>query len=74
MSGNGSTVTRAELAAQIRRIDDNLLGIREDIADIRARIAIPGRWINARLTRVLDQALPSILVGAIVFFVAHYKS
>lgn len=54
MSGNGEHITRAELEAHMRYI-------RADLAEIKERLDAPGRWIGARLSRLIDFGL---VVGA----------
>ena len=71
MNANGSPATRAELAANIQRIDEHLAAIRADVAEIRRRLGDPGRWVGARLTGLFDRALPALLVGGTVFIAAR---
>ena len=69
---NGGAITRAELAAHIRRIDENLDAIRQDVAEVRAQVAAPRHWIGGRLTAAADRVLPLGVVAALTVLIAHY--
>ena len=58
MSANGSPVTHAELAAHIRRIDENL-------AAINKKLDAPGRWVGARVSRLFDWGLVAALAATV---------
>ncbi|MCR4340943.1 MAG: hypothetical protein NUW01_13770 [Gemmatimonadaceae bacterium] len=69
--GNGSHVSRAELAAHIQRIDENMAGLRADFTALRADLKAPTRWLGARLTGVVDRALPLALVAAVTYLITQ---
>ena len=71
-TGNGGAITRAELAAHIRRIDEHLAAIDGRLRRIEERIVAPAHWIGGRLTAVVDRVLPLGAVAAVTFLVAHY--
>ena len=64
MSSNGSPVTHAELAAHIRRIDENL-------AAINRKLDAPGRWVGARVSRLVDWSLVAALAATVATVVRN---
>lgn len=71
MSGNGSSVTRAELAAHIQRIDESLSYMRGDIAEINEKMSAPARWFGARLTKLTDWALMAVIAFTAAMIATH---
>jgi len=68
---NGSTVTRAELSAHIRRLDDNLEGINRRLGVIEDHIGSSSRWVGARVNSIMDKIIPIILVAAATYLLTH---
>lgn len=71
MSANGTPVSRAEMAAHIRRIDENLDFMRHDIADIHERLTAPQRWLGARAARLVDWSLVAALAATVATVVRN---
>lgn len=61
---NGNYVSRNELAAHIRRLDDNIDSIREDVSEIRSALGAGPRWFGARANAVIDKILPIAISAA----------
>lgn len=64
-------ITHRELSAHIRRIDDNLAALREDVDEIRVSVGAGQRWLSARVTVLLDRALPVVLAAAATFLMVR---
>lgn len=73
MAATGN-VTRAELAAHLRRLDENIDYIRSDIAEINERLGAPSRWVGARLARLIDYGLVALLAAGIAVVAAHFTA
>lgn len=61
---NGQYVTRNELGAHMRRVDDNLDSIRADVSEIRSHMGAGPRWLGQRATAVVDKFLPAAITVA----------
>lgn len=75
---NGGYVTRAEMAAHVRRIDENVAGLRrdvtehfdaigKDVASIKVSLGAGPRWLGARANAVLDKILPTVIAIAAIW-------
>lgn len=67
--GNGSHVTRAELAAHMRRIDETLNYLREGMDELRSTQKQRNAWVSDRAAAMLDRLLPAGL-GALGAYLA----
>lgn len=64
---NGGYVTRAEMAAHVRRIDENIAEIKAAVVEIRAALGAGPRWLGARANAVLDKILPTVIAVAAIW-------
>lgn len=71
---NGNHITRAELTAHLRRLDENIDFIRSDIAEINDRLGAPSRWVGARLARLIDYGLVGMFAAGIAVVAAHFTA
>lgn len=70
--GNGSHVTRAELAAHIRRIDENLIALKEGMDELRQQRRRRAAWISARAGATADRFIPAGFAAAATYFLARF--
>lgn len=68
---NGNWITRDELAAHIRRIDESLTSMDRRMQNIEASVGSGQRWLNARVTILMDRALPVVLTVAATYLLTH---
>jgi hypothetical protein len=64
---NGSYVSRNELSAHIRRLDDNIDAIRHDVSEIKTSLGAGPRWAGARFNALIDKVLPTLLAAAAIW-------
>lgn len=58
------------MAAHIRRLDDNINSIREDVSEIKDALGAGPRWMSARLNALVDKVLPVLLTAAAVWLLS----
>ena len=68
---NGTHITRAELAAHIRRIDDWMTNFDSRMRKVEDAVGANTRWASARVTKLIDSILPLGVVAMIVWVLAH---
>jgi hypothetical protein len=68
---NGGYVTRAELAAHLNPMRDDISEIREDVHEIRTALGAGPRWLGARANSVIDKLLPTLLALAAVWLLGE---
>lgn len=64
-------ITRGELAAHMRRIDESLHSLDERMKNVEDAVGANARWVSARITRTIDQLLPIVLTALVIWFIAH---
>lgn len=68
---NGGYVTRAEMGAHMRRVDDNIAAIRSDVSDIKKSMSAGPRWLGNRANAIIDKLVPAVLGAAFLWLAAE---
>lgn len=69
--GNGGHVTRAELAAHIRRIDENLTLIDQRLQGLENRWQGARVWVTGRATAMFDRFMPVGVAALVTYLITH---
>jgi hypothetical protein len=68
---DGNYITRDELAAHIKGIDVSLRNLDRRVEKIELSVGSGDRWISARITSIIDKALPLLLIAAATYLLTH---
>lgn len=64
-------ITRGEMNAHMRRLDESLNGIGSRLAHVEEQLGAGSRWFSARVNSALDKVLPVALVAVATYLMTH---